>query len=208
MKKLLYFIIGIIPLLVACAAEPPYDTASANSSDLERLTDNILDKSKGTYDMVWIVQKTIVDTATFSSELSPNHVISHLPIKHLFKLEGGPNNYSYDSKSYWYLNLSYIGYSTSNAYLSNDSWKPITYFKLNDEEYVCQIWINTKQNSGKRTTLVYDIENDVWSGTVSLDSFSLAKASEPEKVRIYRSEELNLGDYVNFSFQTTGRKKK
>jgi len=214
MKRLWFVIVtGIIASLAAsCSNDADADILAEVAKNEQKMQDAVNTRAQGTYDMVWIWNKQVIDTATFSSELDSHfYVISHFPMNHLNWVVGAPQIYKYSYYSRWNLSLSYMGYSHSNAYLTNHSWNPRTFFELNDEGYVCQIWLNTDQVAGKQTTLIYDSEKDVWSGSIIVDSMYLARVREPDKAVTLR---WNDADFVegtdpphHISFQTTGKKR-
>lgn len=216
MKKLFYLLIGVMLMTASCSNDSDADLITGlekNQNDMQNLVN---DKAKGTYNMVWIVDKQVVGEAMFSTVLDPHYyVITHFPMEclYLYSSEDGilanhpvhsalDVKMTYNYQSYWYLNTSYVGFSNNNAYLANDSWNPRTYFTVNEQERVCQLWINTEQGVGKQTTLMYDTEKDVWSGTVPIDSFTVIDVNTQESKTWRRST-----NPLNLSFQTTGRKK-
>lgn len=210
MKKLvLLLIIGVL-ITASCSNDSEADLTAEIVDNMKQMQDLINSQARGTYDMVWIVDKSVVDTATFSTEIDPqNCIISHFPIDFLdFQVMGriADDSYfkfTYDYQSTWVMYLSYVGYSTSNAYLSNAIWNPRTFYKLNGDDHICQVWINSEQFAGNQTMLIYDTEKDVWSGSVPLDSFKLTRVKD-QLSYTWRKHPYPL----NLSFQTTGKKKK
>ena len=210
MKRMFYLFIGVMSLLSACTAEPAMDTTVAVYADKDKVIADINKQSKGTFDMTWNADKLQVDTATLSTELDARYtVISHFPMNLFIGMTGGtnPNDYiEYSPSSYWLLDLSFTGYSASNAYLSNSTWAPRTYYKYNGQDYACQIWMNTTSVPGDQTALMYDFQKDVWSGVLSIDSFAIMriKDNKTEAWRMWRKDKAPL----TLTFQTTGRKQK
>ncbi len=210
MKKLFYSLIAVMLLTVSCSNDSDSDMyADVLLSDQEFMK-RANASSKGTFDMTWNADKVPLDTATFSTELDSYYtVISHFPVNIFIGMTGGtfPDEHiEYSPSSYWLLDLSFTGYSASNAYLSNSTWAPRTYYKYNGQDYACQIWMNTKSVSGDQTALMYDLQKDVWSGVISIDSFTIMRIqdSKTETWRKWRKDTTPL----TLTFQTTGRKKK
>lgn len=212
MKKLFYLLIGGIALLMACAADPALDETAALYEDKERLNLDIVIRSSGTFDMAWIVDKQVVDTATLNSK-EKNIVISHLPVKYFtwnFKdfvnqYPGGWNpTYGYTEQSYWIINTSFLGYSASNAYYSNSPssnvLSPKTEFIMDGKEYGFQAFFSNDTQNGLPISLMYDVIKDVWSGSVNLDSCHLISGKDIER--------FIFNPPLTLSFQTTGRKQK
>ena len=87
-------------------------------------------------------------------------------------------------------------------YFSNTSLDPSAAFILDNVYYQCKMWTNTGQSAIKQTALIYDMDKDVWSGVMPLDSLSITnmKTSETRTLRGGSSP-------ILMSFQTTGRKK-
>jgi len=212
--KVIIWVLAVVvglPLWASCSNDSEADLAylvNKNAKDMERLVNA---QGKGTYDMVWIMNNTIVDTATFSSEIDPNYyVITHFPMDDLHlslwgRVASGSDyfRFTYNYQSFWVLDLAFVGYSSDNAYLSNSSWNPRTFFQFNEGDWMCQMWFSTEQAAGRQTTLMYDTGKDVWSGSVSIDSFTLTRLSDKES-GTWRKHPYPL----NLSFQTTGRKQK
>ena len=211
MKKLvLLLIIGVL-ITASCSNDSEADLTADIVDNMKQMQDLVNRYGKGSYDMIWIVDKYWADTATFSTQMDPYYtVISHFPMNHFLSIlyrEKDPEvfhdeHFKYNHLSYWLMDLSYVGYSTSNAYLSNGTCTPRTYFKWDDVEYQSQMWINTTSLVGEQSALMYDVENDVWSGFVPLDSLSVTNM-ETLETRVWRNESHSS----RMSFQTKGRKK-
>ena len=109
MKKFTIIAIGGIALLMACTADPALDSAASIYEDKERLNSDIDIRSSGTFDMAWIVDKQVVDTATFSTEWDSEYrIISHFPVEYLYrKLVGKNASIIYNKQSYWPIKMSY-----------------------------------------------------------------------------------------------------
>lgn len=200
MKKLLYFIIGIIPLLVACAAEPPYDNATAVVySDIEKVKEDIKDQSRGNFRMVWIVDKQVVDTAEFicNGEVAS---IKYLPAEYLVRQllpDIKREDLSFLGASEWPLIIKWNGYSEDwhNAYyMNNKKWIECK-LKIKQEEYIITFRIGDNYLS----SLVYDVLKDTWSGTVPLDYLFIESTSTNEFI------EKRYDPALNLSFQTIKR---
>ena len=221
MKKFFYLLIGVISLLAACTAEPAMDTTAAIYADTDKVIADINERSSGTFDMAWIVDKQIVDTATLYSK-DNNIVISHFPIRFFLELdyinhsvsyngsypvdypEGWNPTYVYAEESNWCFNTSFVGFSTSNAYFSNSPsssvLSPKTEFLLDGKKDGFQAYFSNDAQNGLPISLMYDVTKDVWSGSVLVDSCKFA-SDAGEGIQRY-SPPLTL------SFQTTGRKQK
>jgi hypothetical protein len=209
MKKLvLLFIIGVL-ITASCTNDSEADLTAEIVDNMKQMQDLVNTKGKGTYDMVWIVNKAIVDTATLSTEWDSKYiVISHLPDTYLFHDNLGKYSFNYDiikdyqpsyghtKQSYWYVNTSFVGISTSNAYFSNSVMTPVTYFLYDG------IVVGFMPYFGSDLSIIYDTQKDVWSGSVSLDSCKFFNVEKGEPNKYIFSPPLNL------SFQTTGKKKK
>lgn len=206
MKKFTVFIIGGIALLMSCAADPALDSTASIYEDKEKLNSDIGIRSSGTFDMAWIVDKQVVDTATFSTEWEPNYgTISHFPVEYLYHRLVDENGASitYDNKqSYWMLKLSFVGISTGNAYYANSTSQSSTTFKINGVEWFFIPEIRTSMLEANSSSLMYDYNKDVWSGAVNMDSCLFVNRENLEIKRYDFNPPLTL------SFQTTGRKKK
>ncbi len=209
MKKLvLLFIIGVL-ITASCTNDSEADLTADIVDNMKQMQDLVNTQGKGTYDMVWIVNKAIVDTATLSTEWDSKYiVISHLPDTYLFHDNLGKYSLNYDiikdyqpsyghtKQSYWYVNTSFVGISTSNAYFSNSVMTPVTYFLYEG------IVVGFMPYFGSDLSIIYDTHKDVWSGSVSLDSCKFFNVEKGEPNKYIFSPPLNL------SFQTTGKKKK
>ena len=209
MKKLvLLFIIGVL-ITASCTNDSEVDLTADIVDNMKQMQDLVNTQGKGTYDMVWIVNKAIVDTATLSTEWDSKYiVISHLPDTYLFHDNLGKYSLNYDiikdyqpsyghtKQSYWYVNTSFVGISTSNAYFSNSVMTPVTYFLYYG------IVVGFMPYFGSDLSIIYDTQKDVWSGSVSLDSCKFFNVEKGEPNKYIFSPPLNL------SFQTTGKKKK
>lgn len=204
MKKLLYFTIGIIPLLVACAAEPPYDNATAAVySDIEKIKEDIKDQSRGNFRMVWIVDKQVVDTAEFicNDEVAS---IKYLPADYLIKQvmpDIKREDISFTDLSAWPMNVKMNGFSENgrNTYFLNSKYEPHCILKIKQVEYEFIPFIHTDQLPGNYTSLIYDLPQDIWSGTAPLDSFQLTNLST------YKIYSKHYNPMLNLSFQTIER---
>lgn len=196
MKKLLYIIIGV-PLLLtaACSNDSDADMVTAMEVIQQDAIRQANMLSRGTFHLVWMMDNSFVDNAVLSSELDPYYmVITHFPICHLYNSRiATPQKrelfvdslLSFDRSSYWLLDLSYIGYSTSNAYMANKGLAPRTYFKYNGVDYAFQIWFKADNSSGENTALMYNMEKDVWSGSATIDSFAVINM-ETKQTDIWR----------------------
>ena len=212
MKKFFYLLIGVMLLTASCSNDSETDLYTEIAKNEEAMREAVSTKARGTYELVWLMYKHPVDTATFSTELDPYYsVITHFPIKffmtlfHHDKISQIKENeslfeYKYDKSSYWLMDLSFAGYSANNAYMSNKVWAPRTYFECDGVEYACQIWFNTTNMAGDQTALIYDVEKDVWSGTAVADSMSI--------INLHTKETRTLKGPEEMLFQTTGRKQK
>lgn len=214
MKKLFYLLIGGIALLMSCATDYTDDAVTDVYKDTGKLIEDMKLVSSGTYDMAWIVNKQVVDTATLSSK-DNNIVISHLPVKYFTwnykdfvnQYPGGWNpTYGYTEQSYWIINTSFLGYSASNAYYSNSpssiALSPKTEFIMDGKEYGFQAFFRNNTQNGLPISLMYDVIKDVWSGSVILDSCHLISGKDIERFIF------NFNPPLTLSFQTTGRKQK
>ena len=204
MKKFTVFIIGGIALLMACTADPALDSVASIYEDKERLNSDIDIRSSGTFDMAWIVDKQVVDTATFSTEWDSEYrIISHFPVEYLYrKLVGKNASIIYNKQSYWPIKMSFVGISTGNAYYANSPSQPSTTFKMNGVEWFFIPEIRTSMLEANSSSLIYDYNKDVWSGAVNMDSCIFVNRENLEIKRYDFNPPLTL------SFQTTGRKKK
>ena len=97
MKKLvLLLIIGVL-ITASCSNDSEADLTAEIVDNMKQMQDLVNTKGKGTYDMVWIVNKAIVDTATLSTECDSKYiVISHLPDTYLFHDNLGKYSFNYD----------------------------------------------------------------------------------------------------------------
>lgn len=205
MKKLFYLLIGGIALLMACTADPALDSVASVYEDKEKLNSDIGIRSSGTFDMAWIVDKQVVDTATFSTEWEPNYgTISHFPVEYLYhRLVDENASITYGNKqSYWMLKLSFVGISTGNAYYANSTSQSSTTFKMNGVDWSFIPEIRTSMLEANSSSLMYDYNKDVWSGAVNMDSCFFVNRENQEIKRYDFNPPLTL------SFQTTGRKNK
>ena len=171
-RLLLCLVMGVW-VLASCSvdsdlsADPPEKYAELNKVDM----------SPASFDLAWIVDRQVVDTATFAIGMHPGFlVVTHFPIAyflHLVGVEVDPADISYYNESYWLMDVSLIGSSADNYYLSNNTWAPRTYFEMNGIDYEFHIFLNTDQMPGMQTALMYDAQKDVWSGTASVDSYRI-----------------------------------
>ena len=209
MKKLFYFLIGGMLLTASCSNDSETDLYTEIAKNEQVMNDAVNTKGKGTYELVWLMDKHAVDNAVFSSELDPYYyVITHFPIDYLLyllsingntfpRVEGSP--LKYDKPSYWLMDLSFAGYSANYAYMSNSTWAPRTYFEYDGREYACQIWFNTTNMAGDQTALMYDVDKDHWSGGAVADSLSI--------IDLHTKEKWTLKGPKEMLFITNGRKK-
>ena len=207
MKKLFYLFIGGIALLMSCAAEPSDDVATDIYNDKEKLIYDIDLMSSGTFDMSWIVDKQIVDTATFVSDWdSKDRIISHFPVEYLYRQLVDRNaSITYDKQSYWSTKMSFVGISTGNAYYANNKSLPETTFEMDGKSWYFIPEIRADKLTDNSTTLMYDYLKDVWSGAVNLDSCFFVNRENRENLEIKR---YGFNPPLTLSFQTTGRKQK
>ena len=78
MKKLvLLFIIGVL-ITASCTNDSEADLTAEIVDNMKQMQDLVNTKGKGTYDMVWIVNKAIVDTATLSTEWDSKYIVISL----------------------------------------------------------------------------------------------------------------------------------
>ena len=196
-------------LTVSCSNDSEADLSLIIVENQVRMSEMVNTQGKGTYDMAWNADKVPLDTATFSTELDLHYtVITHFPVNIFIGMTGGtyPDEHiEYSPSSYWLLELSFTGYSASNVYLSNSIWAPRTYYKYNGQDYACQIWMNTSAVPGDQTALMYDLQKDVWSGVISIDSFDIMRIQD-NKTEIWRKWRKDTTP-LTLTFQTTGRKK-
>lgn len=211
MKRLFLFMVGVIPLVMSCSKSDTDDIASAIYEDNDKLLKEIATMSRGSFGVAWTIDNNLVDTATFSNQDDFSlPVISHFPMEYFMKiLYSGRNpedfkeeNLRYNHWSSWQMDLAFVGLSTKNVYFSNTSLDPSAAFILDNVYYQCKMWTNTGQSAIKQTALIYDMDKDVWSGVMPLDSLSITnmKTSETRTLRGGSSP-------ILMSFQTTGRKK-
>ena len=198
MKKILYFIIGIIPLLVSCA--DGHDDATVDIyKDIDKLKNDIDLQSKGIFKMVWIVDKQVVDTAEFICG-SDYATIEYLPAEYLVKQlipDIKREDLSFLGASEWPLIIKWNGYSEDwhNAYyMNNKKWIECK-LKIKQEEYIITFRIGDNYLS----SLVYDVLKDTWSGTVPLDYLFIESTSTNEFI------EKRYDPALNLSFQTIKR---
>ena len=162
---------------------------------------------QGVYDMVWVVDQQVVDTATFSTVENPEFtIISHFPIDYFFDVVGRhveKEDIAYVSwESYWKMVLYQVGYSDSNSYLSNATWAPRVDFDVKGVTYSLLVYLSDeRQPSTWYTSLVYDIEHDAWSGSAPVYRFQLTDINTNECWSYEYPTPLNL------YFQTTGRRR-
>lgn len=217
MKKLFYLFIGGIALLMSCATDYTDDAVTDVYKDTGKLIEDMKLVSSGTYDMAWIVNKQVVDTATLSSK-DNKIVISHFPVEYLYrKLLGGnkmehtiPDEYyegrnptfEFTEESYWSIKTSFVGVSTGNAYYANNTSLPGTTFQMDGKSWYFIPEIRVDKLADNPTSLMYDYIKDVWSGAVNLDSCFFVNRENLEINRYGFNPPLTL------SFQTTGKKQK
>ena len=209
MKKLFYLLIGVMLLTVSCSNDSDTDLYTEIAKNEEAMRGAVNTKAKGTYNLVWLMDKHAVDNAVFSSELDPYYyVITHFPMNYFIDLiyindktfpKVDESLLTYDKSSYWLMDLSFAGYSANNAYMSNSTWAPRTYFEYDGREYACQIWFNTTNMAGDQTALMYDVEKDHWSGGAVADSLSI--------IDLHTKKTWTLKGPKEILFITNGRKK-
>lgn len=209
MKKLLYILLSLgLLVVVSCQkdgddtayseAMPSYDGSEANNAP-----------PKGVYDVAWIVDKEIVDTATLTVGAKKNNdytPISHFPMRYFLELVGkkaDPEDFIYEwCISDWLINYRVIGFSESKLYLKNWTWAPRINFGVKDETYSFLIYMNDETNvENWYTSMVYDKEKDIWSGATPVYKFQMFNHATNE------SWDMTFPVPINMSFQTTGRKK-
>lgn len=213
MKKLLYILLSLGLLVMAsCHKEETdylnYDTSGnqdpPNNGGGKDTSDALL---KRVYDLVWIVDKQIVDTATFTTGYNDIYsTISHFPMGYFLELVGkkvDPSDLIYErGVSDWLTTISVIGYSESKLYLRNGTWAPRINFGVKDETYSFLIYMNDETNvENWYTSMVYDKEKDIWSGATPVYKFQMFNHTTNE------SWDMTFPVPINMSFQTTGRKK-
>ena len=163
------------------------------------------DMSSVSFDLAWIVDKQVVDTATFEMHRNPsNTVITHFPIPYFFSFVGvevHPADISYSQTSYWLMDVSLIGSSDNNYYFSNNTWAPRTSFQMNGEDYEFQIYLSTDQMPGMQTALMYDFQKNVWSGMASVDSYRILNLQNPDEFW-----EREFSEPLPLIYQTTASK--
>lgn len=204
----LLVVVGL-PLWASCSNDSEIDLSIEIAENQKQMQNLVNTQGKGTYDMVWIVNKAVVDTATFSTEWDSKYIVmSHLPDTYLFHenigkysllydvIENYQPSYGHTKQSYWYINPSFIGISSSNAYFTNSMMTPVTYFLYEG------IVVGFMPYFSSEMSVTYDTQKDVWSGSVSLDSCSFFNVEKGGPELFKYSPSLNL------SFQTTSKRKK
>ena len=78
MKKLLLLIIIGVLITVSCSNDSDTDLYTEIAKNEEAMRGAVNNKARGTYELVWLMDKHAVDNAVFSSELDPYYyVITH-----------------------------------------------------------------------------------------------------------------------------------
>ena len=213
MKKILYIVFGF-GLLVSSCHKDEEDYLDRETVSDNRETSNNGDGidsndalQKGVYDLVWIVDKQVVDTATFTTGYSDLYSpISHFPMVYFLDLVGkkvDPSDIIYEwGVSDWLTTISVIGFSESKLYLRNGTWAPRIYFGVKNENYGFEVYLNDETRMENwYTSMVYDKKKDIWSGSTPVYRFLLYNMTTNE------SWDKTFSVPIDMSFQTTGRKK-
>ena len=87
MKKLLLLIIIGVLITVSCSNDSDTDLYTEIAKNEEAMRGAVNNKARGTYELVWLMDKHAVDNAVFSSELDPYYyVITHFPMNYFIDL--------------------------------------------------------------------------------------------------------------------------
>ena len=209
MKKLLFILLGVGLLTASCGKDGDSDILDNATLENDGSMKSNYTPPEGVYNVSWIVDKEIVDTATLTvgaEKYSMYTPISHFPMRYFLELVGKkaePEDFIYESViSEWLTEYKVIGYSENKLYLRNGTWAPRIHFGVKDEYYEFLIYMNEQTHvENWYTSMIYDIDKDMWSGSAPVYEFQLINLTTNE------SWDMTFPVPINMTFQTTGRKK-
>ena len=211
MKKLLFIcLLGVGLMAASCGGDDGDFLDNTTLENNDPMKGNFT-PPEGEYNVVWIVDKEVVDTATLTVGAKKNGMytpISHFPMRYFLELVGkkaDPEDFIYEwVVSEWLIDYKIIGFSENKLYLRNATWAPRIHFGVKDEYYEFLIYMNDGTHvENWYTSMIYDIDKDMWSGSAPVYGFQLINLTNRES----ESWDMTFPVPINMTFQTTGRKK-